>query len=238
MKLYFMKNILIGFLVIASCRVYAKDLQCVDSYKTFENIEAESIRLLKSGNVDQLKAFNKQYDFTHLYNNKHPGQRYFYGDWIDEREAEVNLEVLATMFRLEKIKHIQSVQSKPKANFISSIGEVCVIPTQNKTVFFGETFKSSTDIIYVRNLENNQWYSYSFLGSELKEDFDELFPDFPKSVKLSPSSTRHAGREVSSAEISLKMLKALNIEVTPEIMSELEKKQKEIDDREKQNWLN
>ncbi len=224
--------------MMVSSGAYAKDLQCADSYKTFESIEAESIKLLKSGSLEELKAHSDKYDLTYLSSDKHPGQRYFYGEWIDESEAEAGLAILATMFRSEKMKHIQSIPLKPKANFISSIGEICVVPTKNQTVFLGETLKSNTDIIYVRKLENNQWYLYSFIGSELKEDFEEFFPDFPKSIKLTPSSTRNGGREVSSTEMSIKMLEALNIEVTPEMLNELKKKQKEVEDRKKQNLLN
>jgi len=38
--------------------------------------------------------------------------------------------------------------------------------------------------------------------------------------------------------MSIKMFEALNVEVTPEMLNELEKEEKEVNERKKQLWLN
>lgn len=231
-----MKKILFVAMTLFCSSSFAENLTCLDSYKTFENIKDEAIQTWMQGSFEQAKELDVKYDYSALFHDKHPGNYYFASDWIDKKTYDSTLSFLISLTQNGQFKHIQSTRSKPKANFISVVGEVCVVPTQSIDMTFGEKTTTDTDVIYVRALADNQWRLLEYAGDERKEDFDEFFPDFPKTVKLLASSTvDDSGRSLTSTDVALKLFEYQGREITPEILNELQMMQKEIDNRKLKN---
>lgn len=229
-----MKKLLLMALLISSSS-FAEELQCLKSYSTFKSIYVDSIKITKTGDLNKLKAFEQQYDYTVLFKDKHPGQVYLGSDWMKESEADGVMKIALSMEKTGKLQMLEQKLEKPKANFISSIGEVCVVPSYYDSIFFGEKIRSYGDIIYIRALNGNKWRLYSYIGDEQKQDFDEFFPDFPASVKLSASTTDGASYAQQSTNAAIRTLKYLGVEITPELRKQLKQDQKEIEMRMKAN---
>ncbi|MEG2301199.1 MAG: hypothetical protein RSC03_12070, partial [Acinetobacter sp.] len=127
-----------------------------------------------------------------------------------------------------------------KANFISTVGEVCVVPWTSEDKFFDKTYISQTDLIFVRNLNSNQWRNFVYLGIEKPEDFKEFFPDFPKSIKLSAATANGQYATTNQVyEISTNMLKFLfKSELSPAVVEEINNTIKDAEERLKVNGFN
>lgn len=230
-----MRKILL-IMLLMSTHSFAENLKCLNSYETLRNIQDEGINILENGTIKQVLDFNEQYDYANLYKNKHPGKGYWMDDWVDDDIAKTSLIVLATSVKSGKFKIINYTLNKPKANFISSVGEVCVIPVQSTGIYYDEEGTTNADIIFVRDLKSNLWRIYSYYGSERKEYFNEFFPDFPKSIKLSASSTIYkSGHKLTSIDVAQKIFKDMGGEMPPEVLINLQKSEKEAEARKKLN---
>lgn len=234
-----MKNFLLLFSFIFSTQTFSADLQCRRSYETFKNIQEEGINVVKNGTNDEIKAFSDRYDYPMLFKNNHSGQSYFNGDWIDENVAKMTLVIMASSFRNGEAEVVNYTLSEPKANFMSSIGEVCVVPMQSTIIYFDEKATTNADVVFIRDLNSNQWRLFTYYGSEKKEDFNEFFPDFPKSIKLSASSTIYeSGNNLTSIDYAKIFFKKMGMDIPPEVLNDLQEKQEETKLRKRMNGFN
>jgi len=235
-----MKKIVLMFNLLFSTQIFSADLQCLKSYKTFNNIQEEGINVIKNGTDDEMKAFNDRYSYSMLFKKNHPGQSYFNGNWINEDIAKLSSSIMASSFRNGDMEIINYTISEPKANFMSNIGEVCVIPMQSTIIYdFDEKGTTNADFLFIRDLNSNQWRFFPYYGSEKKEDFNEFFPDFPKSVKLSPSSTTYeSGNDLTSIDYAKRLYKKMGMDIPPEVLNDLQEKQEETKLRKKMNGFN
>ncbi|WOE32098.1 MULTISPECIES: hypothetical protein [unclassified Acinetobacter] len=225
--------LLLGFLF--SNQAFSADLQCLKSFETFKNIQDEGINAVINGTNDDIKAFGDQYDYSGLFKKNHAGKSY----WIDEDVAKTSLLIMASSFKNGEAEIVNYTFSEPKANFISSIGEVCVVPMQSTSTYLEDEMTTNADVIFIRDLNSNQWRLFTYYGSEKKEDFNEFFPDFPKSVKLSASSTTYkSGNNLTSIDYAKILYKKMAMDIPPEVLHDLQKKQEETTLRKKMNGFN
>ena len=158
---------------------FSQNLKCEQSYKIFEEYFSISNQIDQSGDLKKLIEFNKQYDYQEKFKVNHPNQIYFGSEWVDAQEFDIGLTVLLEFTKSDHHQNLNDVFKQPKVNYISSVGEVCVIPWVNKSVMFNKEYLSETDVIFVRDLKDDKWRFTKYVGSESKIDFEELFPDFP-----------------------------------------------------------
>lgn len=231
-----MKKILFS-LILLSGHGYTADLQCEKSYQIFRGIYNDylSVRDGPNLNLSLLKKYEDTYEYSRLFSKNHPDQVYRYGNWISKAAYADQVLLEHAMIVGAHSKFFGYRLEKPKANFISSVGEVCVVPIESRSSYLGEDVTLHLDSIFVRNLNSNQWHVFEYLGSELKKDFDEFFPDFPKSIKL---SERHSSLDPSfeaSIKRTAEIYKALGMELTPEMIERRKAGRKRIDERRKAN---
>ena len=234
-----MKKVLLLSSLLFSTQTFSADLQCPKSYETFKKIQEEGINVVKNGTNDEIQAFSDRYDYSMLFKKNHVGRSYLLDNWIDENVAKMALLIMASSIKNGETELVNYTLNELKANFISSIGEVCVVPIQSTSIYFDEESTTSADVIFIRDLNSNQWRLFTYYGSERKEDFHEFFPDFPKSVKLSASSTTYkSGNNLTSIDYAKIIYKKMGMDVPREVLTELQKKQEETKLRRKMNGFN
>lgn len=234
-----MKKLLLLSSLLFSAQTFSADLQCPKSYETFKKIQEEGINVVKNGTNDEIQAFSDRYDYSMLFKKNHVGQSYLLDNWIDENVAKMSFLIMASSIKNGETELVNYTLNELKANFLSSIGEVCVVPMQSTSIYFDEESTTSADVIIIRDLNSNQWRLLTYYGSERKEDFHEFFPDFPKSVKLSASSTTYkSGNNLTSIDYAKIIYKKMGMDVPREVLTELQKKQEETKLRRKMNGFN
>lgn len=174
--------IITGFLV--SPFTYTHNLECQNNFPLFENILKEELHHLEQGDVDQVIEFNNRYNYSALFRNKHSNQYYLGGLWMGRDEYESRLTDVMNVVRsgdysIEEFKLISI-----KADRITPIEEICVIPIEMKILDFGKIEVSTNDWIFIRSLEDNKWRTFTYLDNVKKQDFNEFFPDFPSDIQL------------------------------------------------------
>ena len=163
----------------------AEDLQCEKSYAQFNQYLTESNHISKTGDAEQLHQFLEKNEYSRLFKEKHPDSTYYSGDWMNNQEYQLAVQFQQGLTKSDQYKNESIDLQKPKANFVLSVGEICIVPWTSKDTIFGKKYESQTDLIFVRNLDNNEWRVFTYLGTEKPEDFTEFFPEFPQDVKLS-----------------------------------------------------
>lgn len=232
-----MKKLLLS-LILFSSNGYSADLQCENSYKTFERIHKEINSVNEGGGNFNLTLFGRlkaKYDYSIRFSHNHPDKVYDDGDWIDGEEYIQNVFNGYTVYKILNYRETNFHFEKPKVNFISSVGEVCVIPFETRYIYFDEQMIQRTDDIFVRDMKSNEWRKFRYLGYEKQEDFDEFFPDFPKSVKLSERflSKKYSLEQVM--DMDAKIYKALDLELSREIIEKTKRRWMEIEERRNEN---
>lgn len=164
---------------------HAEDLQCEKSYSQFNQYVTELNSISKTGNAEQLHQFLEKNEYSRLFKDKHPESTYYTGDWMNDQEYQLAIQFQQSLTKSEQYKNEGLELQNPKANFVLPLGEVCIVPWISKDTIFGKKYESQTDLIFVRNLDNNEWRVFTYLGTEKPEDFTEFFPDFPQDIKLS-----------------------------------------------------
>lgn len=232
-----MKNILIGFVVTVSLGVHAENLQCENSYKIFEGIYKSwlSVRDGPNLNISLLKQFDEKYDYSRLFSEKHPGQIYYLSNWISVKQYYDQVLLSHAMSVGSRSKNLGIKLEKPKANFFSSVGEVCVIPIESRSLYLDKEVTVKADNIFVRDIKSNEWRVFVYSGIEYKKDFDEFFPNFPKSVKLSEISSSLDPSFEASVQRTAEIYKAYGVDLTLEMIEQKKEARKRIDERRKAN---
>lgn len=231
-----MKKLLLS-LILFSSNGYSADLQCENSYKIFEGIYKSwlSVRDGPNLNISLLKRFDEKYDYSRLFIEKHPGQIYYLSNWISVKQYYDRVLLSHAMSVGSRSKNLGIKLEKPKANFFSSVGEVCVIPIESRSLYLDKEVTVKADNIYVRDIESNEWRVFVYTGIEYKKDFDEFFPDFPKSVKLSEISSSLDSSFDASIQRTAEIYKTYGVELTPEMIEQKKESKRIIDERRKAN---
>lgn len=185
-----MRRILLGFTIaLLSFSSYSSELNCSESYDLFQGIIKGAVDVRKNGSLKQIKEHNARYDYPAIFNKNHPGKFYLYG-WISESEYDELLEYISNNIKSGKSKEHKAILLKPKEDFISSIGEVCIIPMYYYVNINGKQSKSLNDVFFVRDIHSNEWRVFIYTGEESEEDFNEFFPDLPKEIRNKLSKTK------------------------------------------------
>lgn len=220
-----------------SSGAYAENLQCKNSYKIFEGIYSDFLSVSNGPevNLTLLGQLESKYDYSRLFTRNHPGQLYSNGDWVSVDEYNDQI-ILSHAIRLgSRTKYLGIKLKKSKANFLSGVGEVCVVPTEVKLLYLDKEIINRFDNIFVRDLKNNTWRVFMYIGIEHKKDFDEFFPDFPKSVKLSERYSTLDPSFGESIKRTAEIYKAYDIKLTPEMIEQRKEARRIINERRKAN---
>lgn len=186
-----MKKIILGLIIgLQSFTSYSSELKCQDSYDIFQKIFSSAVDVRRDGDLKQIKEHNERYDYPALFNKNHPGQFYLYG-WKDEAKYDEILDTISYMIQSGISKEHKTTLLQVKANFISGVGEVCVIPMYYDGNIDGEKKRSLHDVFFVRDIHSNEWRALIYTGDESEEDFNEFFPDFPKDIKNKLSKLKY-----------------------------------------------
>jgi len=178
-----MEKILLGLMIgLQSFSSYSSELKCKDSYDIFQKIFSSAVDVRRDGDLKQIKEHNERYDYPALFNKNHPGQFYLYG-WKSEAEYDEILDYISFMIKTGISKGHKTTLLQVKANFISSVREVCIIPMYYDVNIDGEKKRSLHDVFFVRDTHSNEWRTLIYTGDEPEEDFNEFFPDFPKEIQ-------------------------------------------------------
>jgi hypothetical protein len=211
------------FLVCISLNhlTYAGNLQCEKSYAEFNKYLTDLNNIGKNGDAEQLDKFLEQKEYSRLFKVKHQNQVYYDTDWMDKQEYQLALQFQEGLMRSDQYQHIKFSLQSPKANFILSVGEICVVPWTSEDKIFNKTYVSQTDLIFVRDLNTNQWRSFAYLGTEKPEDFKEFFPNFPLALKLSAATANGTYAVTDQAyEMGINMFDYLTKSKIPPVLIE------------------
>ncbi|WP_155757445.1 hypothetical protein [Acinetobacter dispersus] len=150
----------------------------------FKNILREELNILNYGDIHQLTKYDKKYSYSAQFSKKHDNYVYINGKWLKPAEYEARMTDVMKFIRSGNYNIVGFNLLPIKANRLISIGEICVIPIETK-IRMGEKAELETnDWIFVRNLEKNKWYVFTYLESVNQKDFKEFFPDFPIDIQL------------------------------------------------------
>ncbi|ENV32732.1 hypothetical protein [Acinetobacter gerneri] len=181
-----MKKIIVGTLLsVFSSVVLADDLKCENSYSIFREMTQQRIDIEQSGTAKQYKEYLEKTDYSYLFKNNHPNQIYWAKRWND-----VESFIKASSSSIQKIqsegyKNYYFKMGKPKANFISALGEMCTVPLISKDYFKGIDVYSTFDVVYVRDLKTNEWRKFMYYGVEDRQYLREFFSNDLRRLNLS-----------------------------------------------------
>lgn len=218
------KIFIIALTTLASSFSFAENLQCEKSYEIFNKQGDKEVEILKNGSLDDVLKFYDQIEYDRKLKPKHQGQTFSSGEWISDAEYRKDIKLQQDLAKDGSYKNIASSFLKPKLNYISSVGEVCVVPMQSQDEIFKKPMQTEADIIFIRDIQTNEWRRFIYFGIEDKKDFNEFFPDFPKNVKLAQMLIDNKNFAESTSEFGLLMLEEMGVEITAE-MKEMMKNQ-------------
>ncbi|MDR0235779.1 hypothetical protein [Acinetobacter sp.] len=216
------KLLMIALTTFASSVSFAENLQCEKSYEIFNKQGDEEIEILKNGSLDDVIHYYDQIEYDRKLKPKHPGQTFSSGEWISDAKYREDIQIQQDLAKDQSYKNIDASFLKPKLNYISSIGEVCVVPMRSHDEMFKKKMLTEADVIFVRDIKTNDWRRFIYLGVEDKKDFVEFFPDFPKSTTLSKMLIDNKDFAESASEFALLMLVEMEAEITPELKEAVE----------------
>ncbi len=220
---YFMKKLMmIAITTLASSVSFAENLQCEKSYEIFKQQGDKEIEILKNGTLDDIIHYYDQIEYDRKLKPNHQGQTFSSGEWISDAKYREDVKIQQDLAKDDSYKNIDFSLLKPKLNYISSVGEVCVVPMRSQDEMFKKNMQTQADVIFVRDLKTNDWRRFIYLGIEDKKDFNEFFPDFPKNIKLSKTLINNQDFAESASEFALLMLEEMGAEITPELKEAVE----------------
>lgn len=219
-----MKQICALFFALLSTTAFAQDLRCEKDYGIFKKQFTQEVKILQNGSVEDLKSFYKQNDYTVNKTPKNLSANIFHnGEWYSNQEFDEYVEIILDVSKAEKLKNVSYTLRKPKVNYISPIGEVCVVPTQSEDYITGVKFLSKYDQIFVRNLNSNEWKSYIYNGIEESSDMEQFFPNLLAKVKLSQLLANDKDFADNSVYMALIMLNSMGVELNDEMVEAVNK---------------
>lgn len=214
--------------IVLSSPLKANDLKCEESYKIFEAKDIEEMKIYEKGDLNSALNFTKSSYYAT--NSKGPNPKkanYFDGEWMNDRVFKRHINAYMRAFEIGKTHAVNVSYGKPKINYISEIGEICVIPTVANAIFFGRNLQTVRDTIFIRDLQQNSWKRYLYLGVERKADMEVLFPDLLSKVKLSQALSNNKDIVDFNIEIFLEILNSRNTDIPKEELFDALKKQLE-----------
>ncbi|TCM62711.1 hypothetical protein EC844_12429 [Acinetobacter calcoaceticus] len=218
-------------LLVAACLVSitasANELRCVDSYPLFKKLDNDSVFLFQHMHFEDMKKFSDKYSYTLLFSAQHPAQTFSYGKWKDKAQAEQDARSFHRFSKSLNLKVQEYRYNSPKLNYISTQGEVCVVPVVFKYTMLEKEYVHEYDMIYVRNLNAKKWRAFKYIGIETKKDFDEFFPDFPNTVRLSDQKVNGLNYADSGYAMSNAIYQEFDFEITDEVTQGWEKEKQE-----------
>lgn len=220
------KLFIIALTALASSFSFAENLQCEKSYEIFNKMGDKEIEILKNGSLDDLLQYYDQVEYDRKLKSEHQGQTFSSGEWVSDAEYRQDIKIQQDLAKDGSYANIDSTFLKPKFNYISSVGEVCIVPMRSQEEIFQKRMLTEADVLFVRDTHTNEWRRFIYLGIENKADFNEFFPDLPKNVVLSQMLIDNKNFADSTSEFGLLMLKEMGIEITDEA-KEMMKKQSE-----------
>jgi hypothetical protein len=179
----FKKLYLVFFVFLIGTSLHAQNLECPNSISKFKSILDDELHILTNGNHQQLLEYNEKYSYAYEFNNNHPNKRFLSGKWIDEVAYNEELKDFITKVKTKEISIKNLVFHPITGNQIISSGEICVMPVQATIVINDEAEIMISDLIFVRNLQSNEWKNLTYIDFS-EEDFKEFFPDFPNDIQL------------------------------------------------------
>ncbi|MFW1745512.1 hypothetical protein ACG9XW_04690 [Acinetobacter guillouiae] len=211
------KIFIIALTTLASSFSFAENLQCEKSYEIFNKQADKEVEILKNGSLDDVLKFYDQIEYDRKLKPKHQGQTFSSADWISDAEYRKDIKLQQDLAKDGSYKSIASSFFKPKLNYISSVGEICVVPMRLQDEFFKKPMLTEADVIFVRDIQTNEWRRFIYLGVENKKDFNEFFPDFPKTTRLPKMLIDNKDFAESTSELTFLMLQEMGIEITDEV---------------------
>lgn len=226
--------ILAGFLPLSTS---AEDLQCTQSYDIFNEWTVEHKRLVEAADTDGFLKFQAKILYTSLFQSSHLDQTYMHGVWLDKAYVKEAMQNILAPYKddQENFKFIQIKYKQPKANFISEVGELCIIPTVEIYKMEGERIIMSYDVIFVRNLISNQWLVFAYTGLEKAEDFKQFFPNFPKQIKLAQAKINGFNEAEYDRISSIEQLKKNGESISSDTMENINFQYEQTREKLKQN---
>lgn len=219
-----MKQICALFFALLSTTAFAQDLRCEKDYGIFKKQFSQEVMILQNGSAEDLKSFYKQNDYTINKTTKNSSANIFYnGEWYSNQDFNEHMEIILDVSKEEKLKNVSYTLSKPKVNYTSSIGEICVVPTQSEDYIAGVKFLSKYDQIFVRTLNTNEWKSYIYNGIEESSDMNHFFPNLLTKVKLSNLLANDKDFADTSVDMALIMLGSMGVELNDEMVEAVNK---------------
>lgn len=223
-----MKKILFIVLMILSLPLKANELKCEESYEYFKLKALEQIKIIEMRDLDVFLEFlNTMYYPMNFKGALSKKDTFYLGEWVSEKKFKRSIKT--ELIGLDLLQHKFSDFSfgKPKLNYISENGEICVIPANSQSVLLGREISITHDGIFVRDLQTDKWKFYSYVGIEKKEDMDLLFPGLLSKVRLSQMLTNNMDYVDYNIYIANEMMKGQSLLVPKEeVLSALEKRLK------------
>lgn len=218
-----MKKICALIFALVSTPLFAQDLKCEKNYDGFKKQYAESVKIINTGSLEDLKKFNLLNDYTVSMSSENLDQKIYYlAEWFSPEEYEDDLYITQEMIKIAEFKNLKYSLARPKANYMSAMGEICVIPTQSDDLFFGEKFRTTYDQVFVRNLKTNQWQIFTYHGVEQQADMNYFFPDLKDKVKLSQIMINDKNFADHVVVFGLSFLKKMGIAQSNEFIKEFQ----------------
>ena len=77
-------------------------------------------------------SYYDQIEYDRKLKPKHQGQTFSSGEWISDTEYRKDIKLQQDLAKDGSYKNIDSTFLKPKLNYISSVGEICVVLCNHK----------------------------------------------------------------------------------------------------------
>lgn len=181
-----MKKILLIIAIIICTPLKANELKCEENYEHFKARIIEDYSMFSRDDLNSIiKLLNSNYYPINLKGPIPNKNIYWFGEWVNAKEYKTKIKEARNANLQAQIQLGDVSIAKPKFNYISDLGEICIIPVHVDFVMYGRNSTSTYDTILVRNLQDGNWKSYEYLGIEKRSDMEVLFPGLMDKVKLS-----------------------------------------------------
>lgn len=172
--------------MLLSLPLKANELKCEDSYEFLKTKASEEMKNYDTRDLDAILEYsNSMYYPMNFKGAISKKDTFFLGEWISNNEFKQNTKTALIGGDLMQHKFGDFSFGKPKINYLSNYGEICVVPVHSQSVMFEREISTTYDSIYIRNLQTDKWKHYVYLGIEKKEDMDLIFPGLLSKVRLS-----------------------------------------------------
>ncbi len=220
-----MKKILFIAGIVLSLPLKANELKCEESYEYFEIKAIEEMKNYEKGDFDAVREFSNSWYYAMNFKGPIPKkEKYYFGEWVNNKEFNRSIKNYLKAFDLSKSHFIDISYGKPKINYISDLGEICVVPVKTQNVVLGRNINTVSDMIFIRNLQTDTWKGFTYLGIEKKADMDLLFPGLISKVRLSQALYNNKDLVDSNIEIAIEFLKERRTNLPKEELLDVAKK--------------